>query len=79
MSIFTHSTRRILLKIAVAGLGYVGLTNAVLLAQKNEVYALDVDAKRVDMVNDRKSPIVDAELEEFLISNDLNLTATLEP
>ena len=67
------------MKIAVAGLGYVGLTNAVLLAQKNEVYALDVDPKRVDMVNDRKSPIVDAELEEFLISNDLNLTATLEP
>ena len=67
------------MKIAVAGLGYVGLTNAVLLAQKNEVYALDVDPKRVDMVNDRKSPIVDAELEEFLISNDLDLTATLEP
>ena len=67
------------MKIAVAGLGYVGLTNAVLLAQKNEVYALDVDPKRVDMVNDRKSPIVDAELEEFFISNDLNLTATLEP
>ncbi len=67
------------MKIAVAGLGYVGLANAVLLAQKNEVYALDVDPKRVDMVNDRKSPIVDAELEEFFISNDLNLTATLEP
>ena len=67
------------MKIAVAGLGYVGLTNAVLLAQKHEVYALDVDPKRVDLVNDRKSPIVDAELEEFLISNDLNLTATLKP
>lgn len=67
------------MKIAVAGLGYVGLTNAVLLAQKNEVYALDVDPERVEMVNDRKSPIVDAELEEFLISIDLNLTATLEP
>ena len=67
------------MKIAVAGLGYVGLTNAVLLAQKNEVYALDVDPKRVDMVNDRKSPIVDAELEKFFVSNDLNLTATLEP
>ena len=67
------------MKIAVAGLGYVGLTNAVLLAQKNEVYALDVDPERVEMVNDRKSPIMDAELEEFLISIDLNLTATLEP
>jgi UDPglucose 6-dehydrogenase len=67
------------LKIAVAGLGYVGLTNAVLLAQKNEVYAVDVDAVRVAMVNDRKSPIADVELEEFLASHDLNLTATLEP
>ena len=67
------------MKIAVAGLGYVGLANAILLAQKNEVYAVDVDPERVDMVNNRKSPIVDAELEEFLRSNDLNLTATLEP
>ena len=67
------------MKIAVAGLGYVGLTNAVLLAQKNEVYAVDVDPERVDMVNNCKSPIVDAELEEFLLNNALNLTATLEP
>ena len=67
------------MKIAVAGLGYVGLTNAVLLAQKNEVYSVDVDAARVAMVNDRTSPIVDVELEEFLAIHDLNLTATLEP
>jgi UDPglucose 6-dehydrogenase len=67
------------LKIAVVGLGYVGLTNAVLLAQKNEVYAVDVDASRVAMVNARTSPIVDVELEEFFASHDLNLTATLEP
>jgi UDPglucose 6-dehydrogenase len=67
------------LKIAVTGLGYVGLSNAVLLAQKNEVYAVDVDAARVTMVNDRKSPISDVELEEFFASHDLNLTATLEP
>ena len=67
------------MKIAVVGLGYVGLTNAVLLAQKNEVYAVDVDASRVAMVNARKSPIVDVELEEFLASHDLNLIATLEP
>ena len=67
------------MKIAVAGLGYVGLTNAVLLAQKNEVYAVDVDASRVAMVNDRTSPVMDVELEEFLASHDLNLTATLEP
>jgi UDPglucose 6-dehydrogenase len=66
------------LKIAVVGLGYVGLTNAVLLAQKNEVYAVDVDVARVAMVNDRKSPIVDLELEEFLSGHDLNLNATLE-
>ena len=67
------------MKIAVAGLGYVGLANAVLLAQKNEVYAVDVDPERVDMVNNRKSPIKDAELEVFLSSHDLNLTATLVP
>jgi len=67
------------LKIAVAGLGYVGLTNAVLLAQKNEVFAVDVDAERVAMVNGRKSPLEDVELEEFLNSHELNLTATLEP
>ena len=67
------------MKIAVAGLGYVGLANAVLLAQKNEVYAVDVDPERVDMVNNRKSPIKDAELEVFLGQYDLNLTATLVP
>ena len=67
------------MKIAVAGLGYVGLTNAVLLAQKNDVYAVDVDPERVEMVNDRKCPIVDAELESFLGKHDLNLIATLEP
>jgi UDPglucose 6-dehydrogenase len=66
------------LKIAVAGLGYVGLTNAVLLAQKNEVYAVDVDVAKVAMINDRKSPIKDVELEEFFTSHDLNLTATLD-
>jgi len=67
-----------MLKIAVAGLGYVGLANAVLLAQKNEVFALDVNVDRVTMINDRKCPILDVELEEFLTSNNLNLTATLE-
>ena len=61
------------------GLGYVGLSNAVLLAQKNEVYALDVDASRVAMVNDRKSPIVDSDLEEFFANDELNLIATIEP
>jgi UDPglucose 6-dehydrogenase len=66
------------LKIAVVGLGYVGLTNAVLLAQKNEVYAVDVDMARVAFVNDRVSPIEDVELEEFLSNHRLNLTATLD-
>jgi UDPglucose 6-dehydrogenase len=67
------------LKVSVVGLGYVGLSNAILLAQKNEVYALDIDPARVAMVNDRTSPIVDVEVEEFLANNDLNLTATIEP
>ena len=67
------------MKIGVVGLGYVGLSNAVLLAQKNEVCALDVDSERVAMVNQRKSPIVDAELQLFLKNKSLNLNATLEP
>ena len=61
------------------GLGYVGLANAVLLAQKNEVYAVDLDSVRVAMVNARKSPIVDVELERFFARPGLDLTATLEP
>jgi UDPglucose 6-dehydrogenase len=67
------------MKIAVFGLGYVGLSNAVLLAQHNEVAAVDITAERVEMLNARKSPIVDAELEQFLVSGSLNLTATLNP
>lgn len=66
------------MKIAVAGIGYVGLSNAVLLAQHNEVVAVDISAERVDLVNARKSPIVDAELETFLAENELRLTATLD-
>lgn len=66
------------MKIAVAGIGYVGLSNAVLLAQHNDVVAVDISAERVEMVNARKSPIVDAELEEFLAEKDLRLTATLD-
>jgi UDPglucose 6-dehydrogenase len=65
------------MKIAVFGLGYVGLSNAVLLAQHNEVLAVDISAERVEQINGRQSPIVDAELEAFLASRDLNLTATL--
>jgi UDPglucose 6-dehydrogenase len=66
------------MKIVVVGTGYVGLSNAVLLSQKNEVIALDIDAHRVAMVNDRRSPIEDAEIETFLTSRQLNLEATTD-
>lgn len=62
-------------KIVVVGIGYVGLSNAVLLAQHNDVTAVDLSSERVDMVNVRKSPIVDPELEEFLSKRALNLDA----
>ena len=67
------------MKIAVFGLGYVGLSNAVLLAQNNEVAAVDITPERVDMLNARKSPIADEELEDFLATRTLDLTATLDP
>ncbi|WP_027308890.1 nucleotide sugar dehydrogenase [Caloramator sp. ALD01] len=66
------------MKIAVAGLGYVGLSIAVLLAQHNEVVAVDVLQEKVDMVNDKISPIVDKELQEFLQTKELNLKATTD-
>ena len=66
------------MKIAVAGTGYVGLANAVLLSQHNEVVAIDVIAERVDMINQRKSPLIDAEIEDFLNNKKLDLTATLD-
>ena len=66
------------MKIAVAGLGYVGLSNAVLLSQKNPVVAVDVVESRVELINARKCPIIDAELEEFLANRDLQLTATTD-
>ncbi|WP_305805393.1 nucleotide sugar dehydrogenase [Stenotrophomonas sp. YIM B06876] len=66
------------MKIAVAGLGYVGLSNAVLLAQHNEVVALDIDSRRVELVNSRRSPIEDVELAEYLANKPLQLTATQE-
>ena len=67
------------MKITVAGIGYVGLSNAVLLAQNHEVTALDLSPERVAMVMRRRSPIVDAKIEEYLAGNDLNLTATTDP
>lgn len=67
------------MKITVAGTGYVGLSNAVLLAQHNEVIALDIVEEKVNMINNKKSPIVDKEIEEFLAMKDLNLKATTDP
>lgn len=66
------------LKIAVAGTGYVGLSNAVLLAQNNEVVAYDIIQEKVDMINNKKSPIVDKEIEEYLANKKLNLLATTD-
>lgn len=66
------------MKITVAGTGYVGLSNAVLLAQHNEVIALDIIQEKVDMINNRISPIADKEIEEYLASKELNLTATTD-
>lgn len=66
------------MKIAVVGVGYVGLSNAVLFAQHNEVLAVDVSKERVDMVNAHKSPIVDREIEEYLAEKQLNLCASTD-
>lgn len=66
------------MKIAVAGTGYVGLSMAVLLSQHHEVYAVDIVPEKVEMLNHKKSPIVDKEIEEYLSEKELNLTATLD-
>ncbi|MGO1468946.1 MAG: nucleotide sugar dehydrogenase [Tissierella sp.] len=66
------------MKIAVAGAGYVGLSNAVLLAQNNEVSILDRNKWKTDLINNKKSPIVDEEIEDYLKNKKLNLTATTD-
>ncbi len=66
------------MKITIAGTGYVGLSNAILLAQNNEVIALDIIKEKVDMINNKKSPIIDPEIEEYLATKELNLTATTD-
>ena len=66
------------MKIAVAGTGYVGLSNAILLAQHNEVTTVDIIQAKVDLINNKKSPIVDKEIEEYLATKKLNLTATTD-
>ncbi|ABZ76067.1 UDP-glucose/GDP-mannose dehydrogenase [Shewanella halifaxensis HAW-EB4] len=67
-----------MMKIAIAGTGYVGLSNAVLLAQKNTVVAVDIIAEKVEMINQGCSPIADAEIEDYLSNHKLDLTATLD-
>ena len=66
------------MKIAIAGTGYVGLSNAVLLAQSNEVVAVDIIQEKVDMINQKISPIVDKEIQEYLTNKNLNLVATTD-
>lgn len=66
------------MKIAVAGTGYVGLSNSIILAQKNEVYAVDIVKSKVDLINSKKSPIQDKEIEDYLVNKKLDLVATLD-
>lgn len=67
-----------IMKITVAGTGYVGLSNAILLAQHNDVIALDIIQEKVDLINSKKSPIADNEIEEYLATKELNLVATTD-
>lgn len=66
------------MKIAIAGTGYVGLSNAILLAQNNEVIALDIIQEKVDMINEKISPIIDKEIQDYLSNKELNLVATTD-
>ncbi|WP_276668909.1 hypothetical protein [Thalassolituus oleivorans] len=64
------------MKIAIAGTGYVGLSNAMLLAEHNEVVAVDIIAEKVEMLNNKQSPVVDADIEDFLQYKTLNFRAS---
>ena len=66
------------MKIVIAGTGYVGLSNAMLLSQNHEVIALDIIPEKIEQLNNKTSPIADTEIEDFLANKDLNFTATLD-
>ncbi len=66
------------MKITIVGTGYVGISNAILLAQHNEVMALDIDVNRVNLINQKQSPIIDVEVSDYLENKSLNLTATVD-
>ena len=66
------------MKIAIVGTGYVGLSNAMLLSQNHEVVALDIIPEKIDQLNNKISPIADAEIEDFLANKNLNFTSSLD-
>ena len=66
------------MKIAIAGIGYVGLSSAILLAQNHQVFALDIIPEKIKQLNNKISPIADVEIEDFLVNKELNFTATLD-
>ena len=76
--IFEWKGRRNTMKIAIAGIGYVGLSNAILLAQHHEVTAVDIIEEKVEMINQSRSPLVDREIEDYLANAKLDLTATTD-